>query len=314
MTPNYLKTGDSVYLLSISRQVTFQTSIIQLALESWGLKVIFGKTASGGKYCQFSGTEEERLKDFQEALDDKKIKAIFFCKGGYGAVQIIDRVNFTEFKKSPKWLIGFSDITVIHSHIHTNYSVETVHGAMPVTFATSSSKDLATLQQNLFGQTTSIQIDTTENHKIKTVKGQIVGGNLSILHTLIGTPSDIETENKILLIEDIGENLMSIERMLYALKRTGKFKNLSALLVGDFKIPIADNETSNSIVADIETPTKDNIQDALKTLILNLLSEYDFPICFRLPIGHLEGRNIAIYFGRQTTISMTSVSLNFVYE
>lgn len=314
MKPSYLETGDSVYLLSISRAINFDISNIQNTLESWGLKVIVGTTAISGGYCQFSGTENERLLDFQKALDDKKIKAIFFCKGGYGAVQIIDKVDLSEFVKSPKWLVGFSDITLIHSHIHSSFSIETIHGAMPVTFATSSEKDITTLRQCLFGQTTNFEIDELENHKIKTVTGHIIGGNLSILHTLKGTPSDIETDKKILLIEDTNENLMSIERMLYALKRTGKFDKLKALLVGDFKIPIADNETSNSIVKEYPAPTKDNVESALKILILNLLSEYDFPICFGLPIGHKAGRNIAVYFGRQTTISMTSNKLTFDYE
>ena len=185
---------------------------------------------------------------------------------------------------------------------------------MPVSFTTSSENDLSTLKQCLFGQLHNLKIDKTVNHKIKQVKGSIIGGNLSILHTLIGTASDIQTENKILLIEDIGENLMSIERMLYALKRANKFKKLNALLVGDFKIPIADNETSNSIVNEYPKPTEDTIDSALQILILNLLSEYHFPICFGLPIGHKPSRNISVYLGRQTTITMTADTLNLEYD
>ena len=169
MTPPYLKAGDSVYLLSISRFVNFEIPIIQLALESWGLKVILGATTTNIAHCQFSGTEQERLADFQTALNDPTIKAIFFCKGGYGAVQIIDKVDFSKFKNSTKWLVGFSDVTVVHSHIHSNLSVKTIHGAMPVTFASSSKKDLSSLYQHLFGQVNSFEITETKNHKIKTV-------------------------------------------------------------------------------------------------------------------------------------------------
>ena len=144
--------------------------------------------------------------------------------------------------------------------------------------------------------------------------GQIVGGNLSILHNLIGSASEICTENRILFLEDIGENLMSIERMMYGLLRAGKLEKIKALFVGDFKIPLIGNETSNSIVEEYVSPTDQNIDGAFQSVILNLLSGYEFPICFGLPVGHLKGRNTPLYFGRKASVTMTGNSLTIDYE
>lgn len=230
-------------------------------------------------------------------------------------MQIIDRVDFSFFSKLPKWIIGFSDVTVVHSHVCNNFSVESIHGLMPVSFEKASSIDLESLKLHLFGEIEEVQFNFIESFKPKTVTGKIVGGNLSILHTLVGTPSDLSDESNILLIEDTSENLMSIERMLFALKRSGKFNRTKALLVGDFIIPNDEsNIRSNSIVKEFENPKDEEVESAMKVMILNLLKEFDFPICFGLPFGHKAGRNYSIYLGRTSTIKMMENSISISYQ
>lgn len=309
MRPPFLKKGDKVYLLSISRRVTFDLKPAVAEIESWGLQIVIGPTATGPGYCQFSASADDRLKDFQTALDDDSIKAVLFCRGGYGAIQIIDRVDFSRFAKNPKWLVGFSDITVVQSHVLAKYGIESIHAAMPSTYADASAEDLDTLRSTLFGQAITLDVAGMDNRRVKNINGSIIGGNLSILHTLIGTPSDMDTDGKILLIEDVNENLMNIERMLYAMKRAGKLKALAGLIVGDFTIPLKDNETSNSIVIEYPAPDAGNIQAALKGMIMNIVAEYDYPVCFGFSSGHEKGRNRALILGAQTDCKISSSQL-----
>jgi len=274
---------------------------------------MLGETISDTGYCQFSAHPEVRLRDLQKALDHPEVKAIFFLRGGYGTVQILDLLDFSNFESSPKWLVGFSDITFLHAHVNRNLAIETLHGAMLFGFGTASERDLQSLQQLLFGTQTEFAFDGLENHKIAAVKGQLVGGNLSILHSVIGTPSDIKTEDKILVLEDTFENLMSIERMLYAMKRSGKFDNLKGLLLGDFIIPIKDNETSNCMVPEFPTPDQQTIETAFRLMVLNFFKSYDFPIVFGLPAGHRSGRNVALRLGADVSLDISESQLSIHY-
>lgn len=312
--PQYLKKGDTVYLLNISRKGSINMPFVKQVFSDWGLQIVIGETITHEGFCQFSQTQEKRLEDLQTALDDEKVRAIFFCRGGYGTVQILDKIDFSKFIENPKWLIGFSDITYLHAHIHNNFNIETIHGAMLFGFHVSDKADLESMRASLFGEMKQLDFENLENHKVASVEGELVGGNLSILHTVIGTPSDLNTDGKILFIEDTYENLMSIERMLHAFKRSGKLEKLKALLIGDFNIPIKDNERSNSMVMDYPTPDEHTVGFALKVVILDLLKDYDFPICFGLPIGHIEGRNIALILGRKVQLDMTSDSLKILYS
>ncbi|RZJ72129.1 LD-carboxypeptidase [Flavobacterium sp.] len=311
--PKNLKKGDTVYLVNIARKGVYDTAFVTKTFADWGLETIIGETISEGSFCQFSASSQVRLRDFQTALDDDEVKAIFFLRGGYGTVQILDKLDFSKFVQNPKWLVGFSDITYLHSHINRNFGIETIHATMLFGFATAGQKDLESLRNILFDATRDFEFEQLENHKLSEVEGELIGGNLSILHTVIGTESDIKTDGKILFIEDVFENLMSIERMLYAMKRSGKFDRLKALLVGDFIIPIKDNETSNCMVAEFPQPDENTIQSAFRSMVLNFFSEYDFPIVFGLPIGHKPDRNIALHFGRQARLEMSKTALRITY-
>lgn len=311
--PKNLQRGDTVYLVNIARKGVYNPDFVTRTFVDWGLNPIVGETISDNSYCQFSASPEVRLRDFQTALDDESVKAIFFLRGGYGTVQILDGLDFSRFAENPKWLVGFSDITYLHSHINSNFGIETIHGTMLFGFATAGPKDLDSLRSVLFEENPTFDFDGLENHKIADVEGELIGGNLSILHTVIGTRSDIKTDGKILFLEDTYENLMSIERMLYAMKRSGKFDDLKALLIGDFIIPLKDNETSNFMVPEFPEPNEDTIQAAFRLMVLNFFNEYDFPIVFGLPIGHRPDRNIALNFGRKAKLEMDEDSLKLSY-
>ncbi|RZJ65928.1 MAG: LD-carboxypeptidase [Flavobacterium sp.] len=311
--PSHLQKGDTVYLLNIARKGVYDTDFVTSVFKDWGLNTIVGETISDSNFCQFSANPEIRLRDLQTALDSHEVKAVFFLRGGYGTVQILDKIDFSGFVEHPKWLVGFSDITYLHSHINRNFGIETIHGAMLFGWKTAGKSDLESMRNVLFGTRDSVVFDNLENHKTANVEGELVGGNLSILHTVIGTASDIDCDGKILIIEDTYENLMSIERMLYAMKRSGKFEKLKAILFGDFIIPLKDNETSNCMVAQIPEPNEGNIEQALRIMVLDFFKEYDFPVCFGLNVGHRADRNVALNFGRKINLEISKDSLEINY-
>lgn len=311
--PAHLKQGNTVYLINIARKGVYSTEFVERTFKSWGLNVRTGATISSEGFCQFSANAEIRLKDLQAALDDRDVKAIFFVRGGYGTVQILDKIDFSGFVSNPKWVIGFSDITYLHAHINRNFNIETIHGALLSGWQTAGKGDLDSMRDLLFGTNTSFAFKNLENHKISNVEGELIGGNLSILHTVIGTASDVDTDGKILVVEDTYENLMSIERMLYAMKRSRKFDKLKAVLFGDFIIPIKDNETSNCMVAEIPEPNEGNIDRALRIMALDFFNEYGFPVCFGLNVGHRADRNTALNLGRRAKLEMTATSLTLRY-
>lgn len=307
--PPSLQKGDSVYLVNIARKGVYDTAFVEKTFRDWGLNPVLGETVSTDGYCQFAAEASLRLADFQKALDNPKIKAIFFLRGGYGTVQILDQIDFTAFTENPKWLVGYSDITYLHAHINRNFGIATLHAAMFSAWHTASESDLHSLRAQLFGESDTLVFSDVDSEKFRETTGEVVGGNLSILHTVIGTPSDITTDGKILFLEDVFENLMSIERMLWAMKRSGKFKGLKALLLGDFLIPVKDNETSNCMVPEIPVPDESSIQPAFRKMILNFFREYDFPICFGLSIGHTTARNTAVVVGKTVHLSMKNGNL-----
>lgn len=284
--PAYLKVGDTIAIVAPAGILKDKEPIEKAVklVESWGLHVILGKHLFGNNF-HFSGTENERIEDFQAALDNKTVKAIWCGRGGYGTVRIIDSLDFTEFKKHPKWIIGYSDITVLHSHIHT-LGYETLHAMMPVNMKAKEKdrlKTVKTFKKALFGKSINYKVSASNYHKIGEAKGQLVGGNLAILQSLLGSVSSIKTKGKILFIEEIGEYLYSIDRMMYALKRSGYFKDCNGLIIGDIS-----NIKANS------TPFGKTYEE----LVLEATKEYDFPILFGFPAGH-EDTNKAIFLGRE---------------
>ncbi|MBT8317883.1 MAG: LD-carboxypeptidase [Lutibacter sp.] len=284
--PDYLKVGDTIAIVAPAGILKDQQPIEEAVklVESWGLQVILGKRLFGNNF-HFSGTDNERIQDFQTALDSKNVKAIWCGRGGYGTVRIIDGLDFTEFKKNPKWIIGYSDITVLHSHIH-NLGYETLHAMMPVNMNIEEKKRIKTVKtfkKALFGKSLSYKIKESSFNKVGEAKGQLVGGNLSILQSLLGSVSSIDTNQKILFFEDVGEYLYHIDRMVYALKRSDYFKNCSGIIIGDMT-----NVKKNT------TPFGQTVEK----IVLEATKEYNFPILFGFPAGH-DDVNKAIFLGRE---------------
>lgn len=271
MKPNTLKKGDKVIVVSPSGRV--DEDKVRLAckkLEAWGLNVDFGLHAFD-VFNKLAGKDEDRASDLQTALDDSSIKAIFCSRGGYGLVRIIDSIDFSGFKKNPKWIVGFSDVTVLHYHINA-MNIATLHGPMPNSFESTPEIALNSLKSALFDK--DYQLPNPFERE------EIVGGNLAIIYSLLGTNSDIDTKGKVLLLEDIGEYAYNIDRMIFALKKAGKFEGIKGLLIGQFS-GIEDDDFGFSV----------------KQIIDNCISDYDFPIYYDIPVGHVDD-NRAIVLGK----------------
>ena len=263
------------------------TDAIKL-LQSWGLEVILGETVTAS-YHQFAGDDDLRARDMQRFLDDDSIRSIIAARGGYGTIRMIDKLDFTCFSNNPKWVVGFSDITVLHTHIHANYGIQTIHGQMPVNIKDGSATSLETLRMALFGEDVAYEFKSNSINRIGEATGELIGGNLSLLVAVSGSVSDMDYDGKILFIEDVGEYLYSIDRMMYNLKRAGKLTNLAGLIAGGFT-EIKDNDTPFGQTAE--------------EIIMAIVSEFDYPVCFDFPAGHISD-NRALIFGRTLNLSVT---------
>jgi muramoyltetrapeptide carboxypeptidase len=297
--PFYLKKGDSIAMVATARKVSeteMEPAIKKF--QSWGLKVQLGRNLFKDQN-QFAGSDEDRIADFQKALDDDTIKAIIVARGGYGTVRIIDNLDFSIFKNNPKWIVGYSDVTVLHAHIHQNYAIETLHATMPINFLPDGSDNNAilSLKKALFGENLTYQIECHKLNVEGKSEGAVVGGNLSLLYALGGSNSVIDTKGKILFIEDLDEYLYHIDRMMINLKRSGKLKNLAGLIVGGM------------------TEMKDNTIPFGKNayeIIADTIKEYQFPVCFGFPAGHMED-NRALILGRKIRLEVLSNKVNVVF-
>lgn len=279
----HLQAGDTIALISSARKINRdELDFAVELLELWGLNISFGENLFKEDH-QFAGSIEQRNTDLQNAIDDDNINAILFVRGGYGSVQIVDNMNWSRFEKKPKWLIGFSDITVFHSHIHQSCGIPTLHAAMPITFEKNTQTALSSLKKILFGEKVSYQIDTHPFNRNGKVDAKIVGGNLSILYSLLGSESQINTEGKILFIEDLDEYLYHIDRMMQALKRAGMLDKLAGLIVGGM-----------SDMNDNTIPYGKNAEE----IIRDVVSEYNYPVAFGFPAGHIDDNN-PIVFGEK---------------
>ena len=295
--PPYLKKGDTVAIVCTARKFFPEDAkpAIDL-LESWGLKVKLGKTI-GLDSCQLGGTDEERAADFQEQLDNDNIKAIWCARGGYGTVRIIDKIDFSKFKKHPKWVMGFSDVTVLHSHINT-LNVATLHSIMPFTVPKAPEEVKQTFKNALFGIKNSYTIPSKSYDKKGVAKGELVGGNLSIIYSLLGSKSSIDTKDKILFIEDLDEYLYHVDRMLQNMKRNDYFKNVKGIIVGsmrdmhDNEIPFGQNEVQ---------------------LISEISKELNIPIAFEFCAGHQKD-NRTLVLGSQVTFEVNETEIKLIFE
>ena len=287
LRPNSIQKGDTVGLLALACKVDFEIlkPAIELMENVWGLKVILGKSLTS-EYHQFAGTDTVRANDFQMMLDNPEIKAIFSARGGYGSSRLLDFIDFTVFQKQPKWVVGFSDITAVHCHIHT-LNIESLHATMPKLFLQEGGEEsLESLRKILFGEEIHYKIEPDQMNRFGVGKGQLIGGNLALLVHVIGSKSDINYDGKILFLEDVNEYLYNIDRMMIQLKRSGKLQNLAGLIVGSFS-DCQDNDVPFGKTAN--------------EIIEEAVADYDFPVCYGFPVGH-EVNNWAMPCGREMSL------------
>lgn len=297
ITPPYLQKGDTVAIVSTARKNIDNNlkPTIDL-LTGWGLNVKIGKTI-GWDYYQLAGTDEQRAIDFQEQLDDSNIKAIWCVRGGYGTVKIIDKLDFSRFKQNPKWIIGFSDVTVLHSHLNT-MGFQSIHGTMPVSIPRATDEAKNSLCAALFGDQLKYTLDCDAlNHNGK-AKGELVGGNLSILYSLLGSQSAVDCTDKILFIEDLDEYLYHIDRMMMNLKRNGCLSALKGIIVG-----------AMTEMKDNEIPWGRNALEIIEDNIKGL----NIPIIYNFPAGHIRD-NRALIFGKQVLMEVNAKESKVVFE
>lgn len=291
--PPFLQKGDTIGIIAPAgfMPVEKMQTCIE-TLDSWGYNVQLGETTHSNSQNYFSGTDEERLNDLQQMLDDRNIKAILCARGGYGMSRIIDRINFKKFRKHPKWIVGFSDITVLHSHIFSNYKIASLHAPMAAAFNDGEFNNpyILSLKNALEGKPSHYECEPHAFNIAGEVKGQLVGGNLTLLAHLIGTKSDIKTKNKILFLEDVGEYLYNVDRLLLQLKRSGKLDKLGGLIIGGF----TDSK-------DTERPFGKAIYD----IIFEQVGDFDFPICFGFPVSHGK-ENYALKVGVKYNLQIQS--------
>ncbi len=287
--PKKLKKGDSIAIVSTARKVSSkELAPAILFIKKMGLKVHLGKTIEA-KDNQYAGDDSLRAQDFQEVLDNPNIKAIWCARGGYGTVRIIDLLDFSNFIRHPKWIIGYSDITVLHSHIN-RLNIPTIHGQMCLEIEKKSKASRDTLQQTLFGDNPAISysLDASLPCRFGTVRGSLVGGNLSVLYSILDSPSQIDWQGKVLFIEDLDEMLYHIDRMMQNLKRSGRLKNLAGLVVGGMS-EMRDNTISFGKTA--------------PEIIFEAVQEYQYPVSFNFPAGHVQD-NRALVFGKEITLEV----------
>lgn len=282
--PAYLQPGDTIALIcpaGYMEPARAQTCIG--TLRSWGYVVQVGKTMNSHSENYFSGTDEQRLADLQEALDDPNVKAILCGRGGYGLSRIIDAIDFTAFRNNPKWIIGFSDVTVLHAHIYSNYKIATLHAPMAGAFNDGGAEGefVASLKQAMEGKKIRYTCDVHPMNRRGEAVGSLVGGNLSLLAHLCGTSSEIKTKGRILFLEDVGEYLYNVDRMLYQLKRNGRLDHLAGLIVGGL-----------TDMKDTTRPFGRTVHD----IIYEIVSEYDYPVAFGFPVSHSR-ENLALKVG-----------------
>ncbi|QNJ97647.1 S66 peptidase family protein [Constantimarinum furrinae] len=297
ITPPLLNEGDTVAIVSTARKIT-KTEIAPLLdlLKSWGLNVVLGKSIDASDH-QYAGDDALRASDLQQQLDDPNIKAIWCARGGYGTVRLIDALDFSVFKSAPKWIIGYSDVTVLHAHIH-NFGIESLHANMAIDILTKSSDTRETVKEALFEGKYTIQYTSTlPQNRTGMANGQLVGGNLSLLSALLGSPSAISTKGKILFIEDLDEMLYHIDRMMINLKRNGLLKDIAGLIVGGM------NDMRDNSIPFGKTPVQ---------IIAEAVAQYHFPVCFGFPAGHIDD-NRALIMGRKCSLEVGSnlVTLRF---
>ncbi|MCX6244352.1 MAG: LD-carboxypeptidase [Bacteroidetes bacterium] len=290
ITPPYLTKDDKIGIIAPARCINFDEVHPSIRVfQKWGLEVVLG-TNIFRKCNQFAGKDEFRLADLQQMLDDDSMRAIICARGGYGTVRIVDQIDWTAFRRNPKWIVGYSDATVLHSHIHRHLGIETLHAIMPINITGDDGANdaLNTLKNALFGKIKSYSYEVTPLARPGEAEGILTGGNLSILYSLMGSDSEADTTGKILFIEDVDEYLYHIDRMMMNLKRAGKLDKLAGLIVGGM-----DRMNDNTI------PYGRSVNEIISDAVV----EYNYPVCFDFPSGHGEN-NLALILGRNVKLKV----------
>lgn len=296
--PAALQPGDTIAIVCTARKISeAELEPAVKLLQTWGYKVKLGSTIGLGA-DQFGGMDIQRTEDMQAQLDDPTVKAILCARGGYGTVRMLDGLDFTKFTEQPKWLIGYSDVTVLHAHINQNFGLPTLHATMPVNFATNAPTALKSLQQVLKGERPEYKFLTHELNRVGEAEGVLVGGNLSVLYSISGSVSDIDTDGKVLFLEDLDEYLYHIDRMMMQMKRSGKLAKLAGLVIGGM-----------SDMNDNAIPFGRTAEQIIKEHV----AEYNYPVAFGLPAGHMaDNRALIMGAAVKLTVSESGNQLSFL--
>ncbi|MCK4921480.1 MAG: LD-carboxypeptidase [Bacteroidales bacterium] len=300
ITPPYLKSGDTVGIVAPSRSID-NVSIEKFTyqLGEWGLNWKFGDNLFG-QYNRFSGKDEERGDDLQNMINDPEIRAIFAARGGYGSIRTLQNADFSNFEKDPKWLIGYSDITVLHSYINKFTGTESIHGPMPLNFRETPDKEsVESLRKALFGESLGYKFEGHELNIEGEADGEIVGGNLALISSLNGTVLFPDLRNKILFIEDVDEYLYNIDRMMMNLSLSGVFNRIKALVVGDIGIKKEEDDIPFGKTA--------------QEIIHEITDQYNIPVCFNFPAGHVF-KNKTLIFGRKIQLRVEENKSSLVFN
>lgn len=289
--PPFLKTGDRIRIVAPAGKISPEKIMpgIEL-LRQQGYEVLIGDHVFG-EHFQYSGIDQQRVADLQQSFDDNNTKAIICARGGYGTARLLEYLNFSELKNSPKWLVGFSDITVLHSVFHT-LGIASIHGPMPRLYSQNErvSESFYRLIETMKGEPTAFDFNASQHNRDGKASGQLIGGNLSLLYSLNNTPFDLQPDGKILFIEDLTEYLYHLDRMMINLRLSGKLSNLAALVVGGF-----------TEMKDNESPFGKSVEE----IILDAVRDYNYPVCFNFPAGHIE-ENMPLILGVEYRLSVAS--------
>ena len=289
--PPFLKPGDTIAITCPAGFMPREKAQACIdALQAWGFRVVIGATVGGESSNYFAGTDRERMADLQGFLDDPQVKAILFGRGGYGLSRIIDDIDFTSFKATPKWLIGFSDITVLHAHVFTNYNITSLHAPMAGAFNEddAASPGVLSLRHALTGLPAAYNCPPSFFNRNGRATAPLIGGNLALLAHLVGSPSDPDTTGKLLFLEDVGEYRYNVDRMLRQLRRSSKLAHLAGLIIGGF-----------TEMKDTTRPFGATVEE----IILDVVGDYYYPVCFGFPISHGK-ENVALKIGVTHTLSI----------
>ncbi|TPE43853.1 S66 peptidase family protein [Pontibacter mangrovi] len=292
-----LRPGDKIAIIATARKIDREAIAPAVeVLQRWGLEVEVGPSV-GAAHGMFAGDDALRLQDLQQALDRPDIKAVICARGGYGTTRILDQVDFSRFQEQPKWVVGFSDITSLLCHIHS-LGLESIHGIMPMLFPSGTEEAIGSLRSILFGEDVTYEVAPHAFNRTGTGTGQLIGGNLALLHNVSGTRSDFSTRGKILFLEDVDEYLYNIDRMMVHLSRAGKLDDLAGLLVGHF-----------SDMKDNADPFGKNVYE----IIAEHTAKYTYPVCYGFPTGH-EPDNLALVCGREATLQVGAAESSLKYS